>query len=172
MKCTKITSISALSEHRLLANTPCRPVYMSLNIPLSESPRSKWFKVTPNWHPKWSQSNSKWPSSSKSDTNVIPNWSQNDPNMIPNSIQSESQMTPRPGLGGSDKRRRRMWLFLKSLLSLIVFWQGSCIMCCSKVSCSAPKSYVQFQSLLWSSKVFCSVPKSSVSFRSKVLCFR
>ena len=38
-----------------------------------------------------------------------------------------------------------------------------------KVLCSVQKSYVQFQSLMFSSKVWCSVPKSCVQFQSLVL---
>ena len=64
---------------------------------------------------------------SQNDLNVIQTISTNDPKLIQNQPQSDPNMIPTPGLGGSDEEKTLVWLFLKTLLSLIVFWPDTCL---------------------------------------------
>ena len=71
------------------------------------------------------------------------------------SVQLESILIPKPVPGRSDKVRKRVGLFLKTLLSLIVFCAGylsyvsdTCLMCLILVLCVGYLSYVQGSSLM------------------------
>ena len=81
---------------------------------------------------------------------MIPKVFQDESKVKPKSVQHESKLIPKPGPGRSDKGRKRVGLFLKTLLSLIVFCAGylsyvsdTCLMCLILVLCAGVKSYVQ-----------------------------
>ena len=102
---------------------------------------------------------------------MIPKCFQDESKVKPKWVQHESKMTPRPGLGRSDKGKKRVGLFLKdsSVSHCVLCW--ILVLCVwnlsyvsdtyprfsSKVFCSILNYSFQFQSLLFSSNVFCSV---------------
>ena len=70
--------------------------------------------------PKWSQNNPK----------GIPRWSQNDFKSYthnPKAIQTESQHDPKTWAGRVQRGKKTPVTFLKTLLSLIVFWPDTCL---------------------------------------------
>ena len=93
---------------------------------------------------------------------MIPKVFQDESKVKPKSVQHESKLIPKPGPGRSDKGRKRVGLFLKTLLSLIVFCAGylsyapdTCLMCLILVLCVGYLSYVSDTRLMCRGQVLC-----------------
>ena len=94
----------------------------------------------------------KWP---QQDPKMIQTWSNTDSNVFQDeskvklkSVQHESKLIPKPGPGRSDKKRKRVGLFLTTLPSLIVscarylsYAPDTCLMCLILVLCVGYLSY-------------------------------
>ena len=116
-----------------------------------------FFQNDPKMTPTWSQSNTQ-----MKKQKTIPNVFQDESKVKPKSIQHESTLIPKPGPGRSDKGRKRVGLFLKSLLSLLVFCAGylsyapdTCLMCLILVLCVGYLSYVSDTCLMCLILVLC-----------------